>query len=353
MKKILFITKNFPPQKWWIENYSLNLYKNLKKYTKVYLIANKRWKYFLPIFWIIALIKWIYLIKKVDIIYIWDGSIALLGYFLGKLFKKKIFITIHWLDITWQNKLYQKVIPNIIKRFDKIITVSYNTKQICINKWVPENKIKVIYNGLDFDLLPKIKEKLNKKNILKQFWIKKFEWKKILFSVWRFVERKWIHKFLENIFSKLNKQKYIYILWWFGRYERKYKKIIIKSSLTNVYLIWKLDINQISKLESISDLFIMPNIKVSWDVEWFWITIIEAWNYWLPVIWSNIEWLKDSIINWETGILIDDDKNRNQKWLEIIKNFNYNKFNRKEIRQKVIDNFSWEVIIKQYLKLLK
>jgi len=270
MKNILFITKNFPPQKGWIENYSLNLYENLKKYTKVYLIANSKWKYFLPIFWIIALIKWIYLARKVDIIYIWDGSISLLGYFLWKLFNKKIYITIHWLDITWQNKLYQKVIPNIIKKFDKIIAVSSNTKQICIEKWIDKDKIKVIYNWLDFDLLPKIEKKLNKKNILKQFWIENFEWKKVLFSVWRFVERKWIHKFLENVFSKLDKEKYIYILGWFWKYEEKYKKIIKKYNLENVYLIWKLWMDKISKLETISDLFIMPNIKVNWDVEWFW-----------------------------------------------------------------------------------
>jgi phosphatidylinositol alpha-1,6-mannosyltransferase len=353
MKKILFITKNFPPQKWWMENYSKDLYENLKKYTKVYLIANWRWKYFLPIFWIIVLFKWIYLARKVDIIYIWDGSISFIGYFLWKLFKKEIYITIHWLDITWQNKLYQKFIPNIIKKFDKIVAVSSNTKQICIDKWSSKEKIKVIYNWLHFEQLPKIDENLNKKEVLKEYWINDFEWKKILFTVWRFVERKWIHNFLENVFSKLDKEKYIYILGWFWKYEEKYKEIIKKYNLENVYLIWKLWMDKISKLEIISDLFIMPNIKVNWDIEWFWITVIEAWYYWLPVVWSNIEWLKDSVINWKTGILIDDDENRDKKWLEVIKNFDYKEFNRQKIKQEVTNNFSWDIIIKKYLELIK
>ena len=353
MKKILFITKNFPPQKWGIENYSKDLYENLKQYTTVYLIANWKWKYFLPIFWLIAFFKWIYLVRKVDIIYIWDGSISLIGYLLWKLFKKEIYITIHWLDITWQNKIYQKVIPPIIQKFDKIIAVSSNTKQICIDKWVSEDKISVIYNWLHFNSLPEFNANLSRNNILNKYWIQNTEWKKILFSVWRFVERKWIHTFLENSFPQLNQEQYIYILWGFWKYEQKYKKIISENKLNNVHLIGKLDINQIAELETVSDLFIMPNIEVNWDVEWFWIVIIEAWYYGLPILWTAREWLKDSIINNKTGILIEDDEERTQNWVGQIENFNYNHFHRKDVQNEVIENFSWDTIIKQYLELIK
>lgn len=352
MKKILFITKNFPPQKWWMENYCKDLYDNLQKYTDVYLIANTRWKYFLPFFWIVALIKGLFLARKVDIIYIWDGSISFLGYILWKIFNKEIYITIHWLDVTWNNNFYQKIIPNIIKKFDKIIAVSSNTKQICIDKWIEENKINVIYNWLHFDKLP-IVDIINKNELLNSYWINDFEWKKILFTVCRFVERKWVHDFLENVFTKLDKDKYIYILGWFWLYEDKYKDIINKYNLTNVYLLWQLNIDQISKLETISDLFIMPNIKVNGDVEWFWISVIEAWYYGLPVIWSNIEWLKDSVLNNKTWILIDDDENRNENWVNRIDEFNYDFFNKQELKTEVIKVFSWDIIIKQYLEFLK
>lgn len=350
MKKILFITKNFPPQKWWIEKYSEDLYSNLSKYRKVYLIANKKGKYFLPFFIIYAFLKWIIYVRKVDYIFIWDWSISFIWYFLWLIFNKKTFITIHWLDITWNNKIYQFIIPKIITKFHKIITVSNSTKEICIKKWVSQDKIIVINNWIDFDNLI-CNFDINKDKILDKYWIKNLWNKKILFSVSRFIERKWIHDFLENIFFRIDND-FIYIIWWFWKYESIYRNIIKSINIKNVYILWKLNNKEILELETISNLFIMPNIKVNWDVEWFWISVIEAWFYWLPVIWTNIEWLKDAVINEKTWILIDYDKNRYENWIKNIKNFDYNKFNKKAIKEIIIKKYSRSLIIKKYLQIL-
>lgn len=352
MKKVLFITKNFPPQKWWMEQYSYDLYTYLKKYTKIYLIANTKGRYFLPIFGLIWLIQGFCIAPKVDIIYIWDWSISWLGYILGKIFTKKIYVTIHWLDITWSNKLYQAIIPNIIKKYDGIVCVSTYTKEICLQKWINPNKLFTIHNGLNFDFLPKVNIK-NKQDILKQYWVEDYQWRKILFSIWRFVERKWIHDFLEHTFTKLEQEKYMYIIAWFWKYKKVYEAIIKKYKLNNVYIIWKIPKQDTTNFMSISDIFVMPNIKVPDDVEGFWIVVIEAGYYWLPVIATKLEWIQDAIIDWKTWIFIDNDQKRNQNFEHAIKHIDQKWFKKDIIKDEVIKRFSWDIIIQKYLELIK
>ncbi len=352
MKKVLFITKNFPPQKWWMEQYSYDLYTYLKKYTQIHLIANIRGKYFLPFFWIMAFLKWLFLAPKVDIIYVWDWSISFLWYILGKIFSKEIYITIHWLDITWNNSFYQVIIPKILKKCDKIICVSSYTKEICLQKWIDESKLFVINNGLNFDFLPKVNIN-SKQDILEKYDITNFDWKKILFSVWRFVERKWIHNFLENIFTHLEKEKYIYIIAGFGKYKQIYEEIIQKYHLNNVYLIWKIPKQDIANFMSISDIFIMPNIKVPWDMEGFGIVVIEAGYYWLPVVATKIEWIQDALIDGKTWVFIEDNEERNENFKQIIENFDKNLFQKDWVKNEIINIFSWENIIQKYLELMK
>lgn len=53
-----------------MEQYSYDLYENLKKKADVKLIANTHGKKFLPLFGIIALLKGLLLSPQVDVIYI-------------------------------------------------------------------------------------------------------------------------------------------------------------------------------------------------------------------------------------------------------------------------------------------
>lgn len=351
MKKILFITKNYPPQKWGMEQYSYDLYHIFSKNTKTYLIANTRWKYFLPLFGIIAVIQWLYLACFVDVIYIGDGSISFIWYILGKIFQKKIYITVHGLDITWNNTIYQKIVPKIISKYDKIICVSQYTKEICIKKWVLESKIIVINNWIDFDKLP-LPNSSDKNEILTNLNIDNFEWKHILFTLGRFIERKWIHQFLESIFANLPKDKYIYIIGWFWAYESIYREIIENNILDNVYLIWKKDKQTIANISAISDIFIMPNIQIPNNIEWFWIVAIEAWYYGLPVFASNIEWIKDAVLPGKTWILINDNVDRNANWISQIEWFDDSQYQRDMIKNHVFNNFSLERVWEKYKDLI-
>lgn len=351
MKKVLFVTKNYPPQKWGIESYSYDLYTHLSKFTKVYLIANKRGKKFLPFFAFIILIKWLFFAPKSDSIYIWDGSLALFGFLFWKLFHKQVFCTIHGLDITWKNKVYQKYFVPLIWKCDTIIAVSENTKKLCIDAGIVAEKIHVISNGISFDSLPSPQD-FSKQEILENFHITNIEDKTILLSVARFVERKWIHDFLENVYSELSQDNFIYIIAGFGKYEEIYREIISRKNLKNVYLIGGINSQERANLCSVSDAFIMPNIAVDGDVEGFGITVIEAGFYNLPVIATKREWLIDAILDWKTGILIEEWTQRNQEWKEVLENKDFMPLKKNNLKEIVIENFSWEKVIQKYLEVI-
>ena len=55
-----------------------------------------------------------------------------------------------------------------------------------------------------------------------------------------------------------------------------------------------------------SDIFIMPNITVPGDVEGFGIVALEAGSCGLPVVASNIQGLRDAVINGKTGYLVGE-----------------------------------------------
>ena len=96
-------------------------------------------------------------------------------------------------------------------------------------------------------------------------------------------------------------------------------------------------------LYQISDLFVMPNISVKNDQEGFGIVLLEAGRYGLPVIASNIEGIKDAVIDGKTGHLIEE-KNA-QGFINNITNPDIDLSLLKNI---ISSNFDWRNIARRY-----
>jgi hypothetical protein len=112
--KVLFLTRKYPPVVGGMENQSYNLIKNFKEINKEnFLIANKKGNKFLPFFLIGSFFKALYLIwkEKITHLHLGDGLMALEGKWIKSLTGVKTMVTIHGLDITHKNIVYQKIIP--------------------------------------------------------------------------------------------------------------------------------------------------------------------------------------------------------------------------------------------------
>jgi len=338
-KSVCFITKNYPPAIGGMENYCRDLVTYLgKSWVEVNLISNGKWKKHLPFFWVKALFQWLRYGWKSDMLWIGDGSISFIGCFISFVTRKPWFVTVHALDITRNKKLYQATIPWFVKQATGIVAVSSYTKEECIKRWIPEEKITVIPNGIDPERMPHV---TTWKSELLQSYEIDASGKKVLFSIGRHIERKGIHWFLEEVMPELW-DEYVYVIAGSWPYTDVYKEIIVRKWLENVYCIGRISDEDKYAFYEQSDCFVMPNIKVEWDAEWFWIVCIEAGWYGLPVIARGIEGITDAVIQWESWIILFDHTPKN--WINALKNTIPVVW--------VKEKFSWKRIIMSYKKIL-
>ena len=204
------------------------LYKHLSQITEVKLVKwggeNKWLPLVLPYLFLKALA--ILIFGKVDVIYLQDGLLAPFGWPL-KIFKKPVVITIHGLDITYKNKLYQLCVPRYIRRLHRVICISNATKQQCMERGIPEEKIMVIPHGVSDEFYLHLnrseRKKLRKELSAKLRASLNLSDKKLLLSVGRLVERKGFHWFVEDVMPKINEynEDCIYLIAGEGIYKAK------------------------------------------------------------------------------------------------------------------------------------
>lgn len=341
-----------------METVAQGLHANLSKIADVELIrscgSNKWLPFVLPCFLLQS--SWILSMKKIDVIYLQDGLLSPLGLTLRTIFNKFTTITIHGLDITYKNWFYQLLIPKCVSRLDKIVCVSSATKEECIKRAVPKEKITVIPNGIDPDRYynPNLTRNDLEETIKKEIDVEiNLKDKKIYLSVGRLVARKGIHWFIENVMPKIveRNKNIIYLIAGKGPYKNIIKeKIRLNNLKENVYLLGKVSDNLLECLYNTSDIFIMPNIPVKGDMEGFGVVALEAMTCGLPVIASDIEGMRDLVIRGENGELVQ--LNNIYGFIEKIDNLSSSnkKISGTNIRKFILNSYSWVKISKEYLE---
>src|SRR3989344_50324 len=348
--RILFLTRVHPPIVGGLENQSYNLITNFKKINKeTFVIKNTRGKKALPVFLPYAYLKAISLIKKHKIahLHLSDGVLAPIGVLLKRKTSIKVAVTIHGLDITYQNKFYQKHIPKAVAQLDKIICISENTKKECLKRGIPKSKIIIVPNGVNVDefFINKSKKELRQK-LEKRLKIN-FENKKILFTSGRLVKRKGVAWFVDAVMPKLGKN-YVYFVAGDGEMKEEIKKAIVKRKLNNVFMLGRVESGLMNLLYNSSDLFIMPNIRVKGNVEGFGLVAIEAGSCGFSVVSSRVDGIPAAVIEGKTGWLVKEKDAES-----FIKKIKGKSINARSVRDTVRKYFDWKTIIKKYAEVMK
>lgn len=346
--KILFITRNYPPQSGGMAKYSYELFENLKCDKK--LIALKKTQ--INLIWFIpyALMKGLFSLKGISLIYLGDALLSPVGYLLKKLSNKKVMVTVHGLDLTFDNWLYKNINVKLINKLDKIIAVSESTKKICLNKNIPEEKIEIIPPGTNFDRLNSPLTKDEARSLVSQKIKQELLDKKIIITVGRLVKRKGVDWFVNNVMPILDKD-IIYLVIGRGPNKEKIDDSINKLKLNQrVFLLTDIADDKLLNYYKAADIFVMPNIIVPGDCEGFGLVSMEAMGMGVPVIASGIEGITEAIHDNKNGYLLESKDARG------FKNQIENLINDKKIREiannfrnYAIKNFSWQLISNKFL----
>jgi len=179
MKTVLFVLDYYLPHRWWVENVFENIILRLeKKWYKIIVLTSRydkklkeyeitnwmeiyrTWKSRLS-FMLAAIKLWKHILRKhnIDIIHASTYWGAIPASILWKKFNKKVILTVHevfgnlrfkykWFFVGMIYRLFEWIIFKF--KFDTFHCVSQNTaNEVKKYYWIQNNKIKVIYNGLD------------------------------------------------------------------------------------------------------------------------------------------------------------------------------------------------------------
>ncbi len=296
-----------------------------------------------------------------------SGWILQLSFIISRIFKIKIISIAYGLDLLVRNILSFRTY--YFRNADKIILITHQTKEL-IKKihHLNEDKLEVIYVGVDTESL-KVKE--TKLELRKEFNIPTNEF--VILSVGRHIPRKNFQLVLKAL-NKINKLSFYYDAFlnrfvsikYINHYKIKYyligegEETVVLKRLTEdlnlknqVVFLGRCDINTRNKYYKMADLFIMPSITKKDDIEGFGIVFLEANYFKVPVIGTATGGMSEAIVNRKTGFLIK--QNDTYDLVNKIIFLYNNEAKRKEMGEngfnRVITNFRWENIIRNYINL--
>ncbi len=358
---ILFITRTYPPVIGGMETLSYNLTQTISHLTPTFLIRNPYGRKALPFFIPWATLKAIILIifRKIKIVHLSDGVLAPIGVVIQFFFPQvRVVSNIHGLDLAYaeQLKLYHYTNLWAIRRLDKILAVSREVENICLEYGIDQQKIVVIPNGTDakryFDPAIKKQKIATWQKFFPQIAKKvKLNDSFILLSLGRIVKRKGLFWFVKEVMPYLP-DKIILVIAGSGPDERKVREAVKYNKLDNrIFFLGFVNEEEKKILLNTTDALIMPNLKIKGDREGFGITAIEAGSCGLIPIVSELEGLKDAVQNEKNGLsLPSTDK---QAFIETIKkladNSDYCEKLSQKTRRFVSENFDWSIIGEKYM----
>ncbi|OYR67230.1 hypothetical protein DJ78_16305 [Halorubrum ezzemoulense] len=328
-----------------MEKYNRDLVRHLRDHCDVTLIANPAGNTYLPFFIVEAFLKTLVLSRKHDIeaVVISDASLSPLGYLIKRSLSIPTIVAVHGLDVTFDNWFYQRLIPPLAAKMDRIICNSGATVEACERHGVPTDRTVVIPPGINPDEF--YSEDFGRDEmeqvVAEQVDID-LEGKTALLSVGRIIERKGHHWFISEVLPRLG-DDYVYLVAGDGEFVDRIKTEIAVNELEDrVAMLGYVSDKNLKKLYNGCDLLVMPNVPVEGDMEGFGMVNTEAASCGLPVVASDIGGISDAVIPQQTGLLVQQDT---AKFVDAIKDAD---FDSDGVRRHVLENYSWEVTAQQF-----
>ncbi len=248
-------------------------------------------------------------------------------------------------------RLYEKKLMN---RSDALIAVSKYTVTELTNLYgINQNKIQVIYNGVDVD---RFKPRPNKTEIRQDFGLDPNE--KIVLFVGRLYHRKGLETLIQSVppvIKEFSNVKFVISGTGFKQKEESLKKLVKELDIKNhVTFLGYVPDEKLPLLYATSDIFVLPAIY-----ENFPFAILEAQSTGIPVISTKVGGIPEFLVDSENGFLVDPGNSTQitQRLLYLMRNPELAKKMGDNGRKKIEETFDWDLITKQvislYNKLLK
>lgn len=300
--KVLFVTRKYPPKKGGMEAYSYNLITNYSGPHKAITLgkSQKHLFWFLPYCCLYALFN----ARKYDVIELGDMLISAVGWVARKVNPKiKVVATIHGLDITFPNPLYQWYLKHFSYGFDLYVPNSTYTGDVAGKAgYDPRTMVPpATLNGENTLFPPKDHARFCSRHGLSEDSI-------VLFTAGRLVRRKGAEWFVRNVMPLLQDPRLVYLIAGEGAMRPEIEKAIADAGETRVQLLGRVSDEELKDLYNNADIFLMPNILVPNDVEGYGMVAVEAAAAGTLVVAANIQGILDAVTDGKNGVLYEAEK---------------------------------------------
>ena len=264
-------------------------------------------------------------------LYVGRPKIAVLHHLVKNIFSKELPFMFRPIGYTaeW---LIPKLYRNIV-----FVTVSKSSKEEMIEAGIPRDHIEIIHNGITSMYTPNWELKTPYPHILYVGRLKKYKQMDHLLHAVSFL-RKSIPQVRLSIVGT-------------GDNEEDLKQLAKKLHIDDIVTFHGFVMEE-EKLRLIQSawVFVTPSSKEGWGL-----TVIEANACGTPAIAYNVQGLRDSILDGETGLLVQQNRGF-ERLAEVVTEFLENTKLRQELSTKAVEwskRFSWDNCAREFLQLLQ
>ena len=285
--------------------------------------------------------------RSCDVVHLGDPVLAKIGWLIKVFWHKPVAVTMHGLDVTYPNRLYQMYLRFFFTKFDQYFPISQAAAGL-LAKFKVSGQVTVITPGVDDWFDPAIYTRAELAAMLKINTDKKI----VLLTIGRLVARKGQAWFIQNVLPSLD-HRFIYVVAGDGpEYAPLAAWLNVRPDISSrVHLLGRVSEDNLKLLYHTADAFIQPNVPLPGELEGFGIVLLEAAMCELPVFASDLEGIRDAVTPTKNGALITPADPA--AWVKALHQFYISPRRSTEARDFTKKNYSWNLVTPKYVLALR
>ena len=206
------------------------------------------------------------------------------------------------LDLTRGRWYYQAILRFVLPRATRVLSISHATQEVVLSYGVAPERCAVIPIGSTVTVHAEPDRAAMSRALRTHLGLS--DETVVLVTLGTLVRRKGVRWFIEQVMPKLPSHVH-YVVGGAGPdHDAIERAIAVTRTDDRVHLLGRVDDAQREELMCGADVFVQPNIRVAGDMEGFGLVVVEAACRATPVVASDLEGLRDAIVDGGTGILL-------------------------------------------------
>ena len=249
--------------------------------------------------------------RRFDIVLGGSGLVGPVTWILSGIAKARSVVFVHGLDLVVDNWIYQRFFVPFLRRHDRIVANSQNTRRIAIDKGCESARVQIVHPGSTIPLKPVPEETTSFRTSLG------LENCKIVLSVGRMVRRKGLAEFLEEAWPRIVVLQPDAILLVVGdspdnallqdpKGAQRLVNAIERCGKDTVRFLGSVEDDVLWNCYATADVLVFPLIRVKGDVEGFGMVAIEAAASGTPTVAFPVGGVVDAVADGVNGTLVPE-----------------------------------------------